>query len=119
MRMSDPVAHAQEEGKLAAQVQGRGVQVNGGAVHILHDEIGLALRGMAGIDHAGDTGMIEIGKKLAFPEETVAPRGPAGSGVEDLDGNLLLNLAVSALGQIDCAHATGAEQADESIGSAV
>ena len=73
-----------------------------------------SLSGRAGgIDHAGDTGMIEIRKKLAFPEETVAPGGSTGSGVEDFDGNHLLNLAVAALGQIDCAHTARAEQTNQ------
>src|SRR5438270_5213242 len=99
MRMSDRVAHAQEKRELAAQIQGRGVSINRDPVHILHDEIRLAVAGMARIYHAGDKRMIQIRKQLAFPEEPVAPGGPIGSGSKDFDRNLLLNLAVSALGQ--------------------
>jgi hypothetical protein len=74
---------------------------------------------MTRIYHAGNTRMIEIRQKLVLLEETVAPGGPIGSGVEDLDGNLLLNLTIAALGQIDRAHAAGAKQPNQAVWSAV
>jgi hypothetical protein len=67
---------------------------------------------MTGIYHAGDTWMIEIRQKLAFPEEPVTPGGPIGAGAKDLDGNLLLNFTVAALGEVHCAHTARAEQAN-------
>ena len=63
---------------------------------------------MTGIDHVGNGRMIEVGQKLAFVEETVAPGGPIGAGAKDFNGHLLLNLAIATFGEIDCAHAARA-----------
>src|ERR1700675_4082756 len=73
---------------------------------------------MARVDHVDDGRVIERCDELTFPEKTVAPCGAMFVDAEELDGYLLLNLPIGSLGQIDCAHATGAEQSYESVWSA-
>src|SRR5262245_54697767 len=101
-----------------AQIQVSGVGVNRNTVNVLHHEVGPAIAGVSGVQQASDGGMIEVREELALPEKTVAPRGPLRASAKELDGDLLLNLAVAALAEIHVSHAARAQQPDQPVRSA-
>ena len=88
-----------------------GVRRDRRAVDVLHHQVRRALRGVAGIDQAGDVGMREAGEDVALGREAEgAVRARRAS--HQLQRDTLLVLAVVALGQVDRAHATVAEDVD-------
>ena len=83
----------------------------------LHHEVGPAVFGGSAIEQAGDSGVLEVGENLALGSE--APRHFSGGEVaaHDLDRDLLLERLVRALRAVDHAHASSAEDLDDSIGA--
>src|SRR5215510_2977116 len=84
----------QKKTKLISQRHPLGLNINGNAIHILHDEIWPAIAGVPRIDEACNRRMVERSQELPFLQKTVAPCRPVDVGAQDLDGHLLLNLAI-------------------------
>jgi len=109
----DAVAHPQEQPEPVTQIDRCSVNIDGLPVHIFHGQIGAAVFGVAGVNHVDDGRVVERREELAFLQETIAPCRPMDT--EELHGDLLLNFTVDPLGQINGAHATGAEQPNQAI----
>ncbi len=118
VRMRNSVAHQQKEAQLGAQIERRGVLIDSGSVHVLHDQIGPPILGMAGIQQACDGRVVQRRKQLALFQETFAPRRPVRIGAKEFDRHPLFDLAVTPFGQIDGAHATGADRPDQPVRAA-
>ena len=99
-------------------MDGCSIRIDWRSFDIFHDQIRPAALGVAGIDHVDNRRVIERGEELTLPEKTVAPCGAMFVEAEKLDGYLLFNLAIGSLGQINCAHATRAEQSHQPVWSA-
>jgi hypothetical protein len=54
---------------------------------------------------------------LALLQETLPPRRPICIGSQELDGHLLIDLAILAIPKIDIAHPAGAYDADQPVRS--
>src|SRR5204862_506892 len=98
-----------------ALVKRRGILIDSGAIHVFHHQVRPPVGGMTGIQQPCDCRMVQIGKKLPLPEETVAPGGTIRIGAKQLDRNLLLDLAIAPLGQVDGAHATRTKQLNQPV----
>src|SRR5215475_7987546 len=93
--------YVQKEPELIRQIHSLGMDINGYAINVFHNKVWSAIDGVSGIDQACNRRMVERGQQLAFLQKTVMPGRPVHIGTQDLDGNMLLNLAITALGQID------------------
>ncbi len=93
------------------------IGVNRNTVDVLHDDVCGTVRKRATIQEMRDVGMIELGEDLAFDLEPRldAPRKRAAEN--HLDGHLLLELGIGALGQENLAHPAHAQRAQYAIGS--
>jgi hypothetical protein len=89
------------------------------AFHIFHDQIGLAVFGVAGIDDVDYRRVMERCEELTFSQKTASPLRVISVSGEEFDGYLLLDFAVSSLGEVNGSHASGAEQSNHAILSAV
>jgi hypothetical protein len=89
------------------------------AFHIFHDQIGLAVFGVAGIDDVDYRRVMERCEELTFSQKTAAPFGAISVSGEEFDSDLLLDFAVSSLGEVNGSHASGAEQSNQAILPAV
>lgn len=85
------------------------------AVDVLHDEIELAGVADSAVEQTGDVGMGEAGKDLALGAEAVAEEISGEGKIDDLNGDLLVELAVGAVSEVDGTHTAAAQQADESV----
>jgi hypothetical protein len=93
-----------------------GVEVLGeaDAADQLDHEVGAAVGELAGVDRAGDVGVIDAGGGDGLALEAGAGLGVARElGADDLDRDLLAQLEV--LGDVDGAHATFTEQLDDAV----
>src|SRR5689334_14217999 len=66
-----------------------GIVKNGAAVDELHGEPRNALRSGAAVEQAGDIGVLQLGKNLAFAAQVRGAIGREESGRYGLDGDLL------------------------------
>jgi hypothetical protein len=83
------------------------------AIAKLHDDEAAAPVG-ADLVHRADVGVIQRGSGLCLAEETPPPPFSVGLGTSDqLDGDGALQRAV--VGEIDIAHAAGAEFAHDAV----
>lgn len=96
----------------------RAVFTEGGAVDVLHDDVGRAVGGCAAIEEAGDVGVVERGEDLAFGAEAGEHfRHEEEGGADDFDGDGFFELFVVAFGEEDGAHAASAEEALDGVGA--
>lgn len=86
------------------------VAVNGRAVDILHGQIQLAFGGYSAIEQAGYIGMLKSGENLPLHPEAFAEEIGGQRKIDELDGELLLELAISAMREINSTHASAAEE---------
>ena len=85
------------------------------ALDILHDEIGPAFFGGAGVVETGDVGMLERSQDRALLLEALDHFAPGRFGSDDFDGDLLFEEAVRAAREVDSAHAAPSDFAQDFI----
>ena len=73
---------------------------------------------MTGIQHTGDSRVVERGENLALQKETVMEGWLIAPVPQELDGGALLNFSVSALCQVDRTHPATAQKANQPVCSA-
>ena len=64
------------------------------AVDVFHDQVGVTVVGGAAIDQAGNAGVLQAGKDADFLRETMLLKTRELGGVQHLDGDGFLELAV-------------------------
>src|SRR5712691_11567104 len=101
MCASDGIANPQEEVELAAKIQSSRVEVDGRAIHIVHHQVRQAIGGLARIEQAGDAGVLQGSENLTLSQEPIDESASFRIVAEKLDGDALLHLTVSALGQVN------------------
>ena len=91
MGIGNGVAHAQKELQpfVNPQLARIAIRVQMGAVHVFHDQVGLSPVAQAGIQHAGDVGMIERGEDVLFAVEAFNKGGAGRVGRQHLQGGAL------------------------------
>jgi len=110
--------HGEErEARLDGEAVGIAVLVDGHPVDVLHDEIGGSVGQGAAVEQVRDVGVIELREDLPLRFEPRLDRAAEGAARYDLDGDLLLELGVGALGEIHLAHAAGAQGAQHPVRS--
>lgn len=87
------------------------------AVDVFHDDVGVAVGGVAAVEEAGDVGVLEAGEGLAFAEEAVEDEVGVEAAADEFDGDLGVVVVVVAFGEVDGAHATAAEFAEDAVGA--
>src|SRR4051812_49604399 len=91
------------------------ISVDGLPFHVFHDEVGKPVAGAAAIEEPRNVRMIEAGQDLSFVSEVSQHGVSIHSALDYLYRNALLELRVSALRQIDCAHTATAYLANHAI----
>ena len=119
VREVDGFADGQNQADSVFDAQGPlgGVAGDPGAFDELHDEPGDAVFGGATVEQAGDVGVFEAGEDLAFAAEAAEDEIGVEAGAHQFDGDFGFVLIVGANGEIDGAHASGADFADEPVGA--
>ncbi len=80
----------------------------------IHDEVRPADAGGAGVQHAGDVGVVHQGQSLAFGLEAGDDLAGVHAGLDQLDGDEALD-RLGLLGHPDAAHAALADRLDELV----
>ena len=83
--------------------------------HMLQHQIGQAVFSRAAIEKADDVGVLQARQHLAFARKRRSEVPVAALRVDQLDGNLLMVLAVRTLRQVDGSHASVADLAQDLI----
>jgi hypothetical protein len=83
--------------------------------HVLHGEVGPAVLAGAGIDHAGDVGMIHERERLALGLEAAHDLPGVHPDLDDLERDQPSNRR-PLFGEIHHAHAAFSERTDDLIG---
>ena len=106
----DGVADTLKESKslLDSEVLFVAKTVDGRSIHVFHRQVQIAIAGYTAIEQAGDQWMLESCENLALLTEPFAEEAGRKREVDKLDGDLLLELAIGAMGQIDGTHASAA-----------
>src|SRR6516164_5226700 len=90
--------------------------MDGHAVDEFHHEERLALAGDAPVEQSSDPGMVETGENLALHPEPLTEQLGGERQIDELDGDLLLKIAVGSMGYVDGAHAAPADEPVDFIG---
>ena len=85
------------------------------AGHVLHREERPAVRRHAAVEQAGDVRMMQPREDLPFPQEPLANLIAGVSAADQLERDLLLELAVRPVGQEHMAHAPAADFSDDAV----
>ena len=109
--VGDGVAGLQEERDPVAEAEAMRVRIgrDGLAVDQLHRQEGGAVGREAAVEQARHAGVVEPGEQGALAQEAWAEVG-AEAGVDELEGGVLREGVVGALGAVDAAHAAAPEQ---------
>ena len=83
----------------------------------LHRQIRRTIRGFADVEQAGYGRMLEGSDDLALAQETLAPVGIEQRILDDLEGDLLADLAIGAFGTVDHAHAALPQRFAQHVGT--
>src|ERR1035441_6533644 len=89
--------------------------MNGNSIHILHREIKIAFGSHSAVEEASNVGMLKSGKNLPLLTESIAKKVGGQRQIDQLDGDLLFEVAINAMRQINGAHAATAQQAIQLI----
>ncbi len=87
------------------------------ARHVLHDEVRLARLVDTAVEEARDVRVLERRQHLPLDAEAPLQIGVGDGAPDDLDRDLLLELAVDALGEVDRAHPAPPELAQDPVGA--
>src|SRR5215470_7955232 len=96
---------------------GIAILVDGCAVDEFHDQVRHFIDGCFAVEQSGDVGMIEVGKDLAFMSETFLHELVIKVATNQLDGNLVLELAIDAGGPIHLSHPAMTDFLKDVVGS--
>ena len=91
------------------------VLVDRPAIDVLHDQIGHSLGRRAPVEQAGNVRMIQTGKQLALLIKSPQQRLPAAAVTDELDGHLLLELAVVADRPVHRTHPATADDLFQAV----
>jgi hypothetical protein len=94
-----------------------GVGDDGDALDVLDGEVRLPLVADPTVEQPGDVGVAQPGEDLALGQETAVDPVGVDAVSDQLEGDLLPELAVGPLGEIDDAHPPAGELADDSVGA--
>ncbi len=114
----DGFADIKEEADAGIEGQGFLLDIlgNAAAVNIFHDDVGKAVGGGAAIEEAGDVGVLEGSEDLPFSAEALEEEVGIHAGADEFDRDLGVVFVVGAAGEVDRAHATTADFAEEFVG---
>ena len=99
-----------------AELLGVAVLVDGLALDELHHVVRQAVVGRAAIEQARDVGMIEAGQDLPLVPESPQDEIGIHAPLDDLDGDLLPEMIVSANSPVHRPHAPAADLFDDAVG---
>ena len=96
------------------------IDVDGQAVHVLHDEIrplwcALFHLGNAAVEESGDSGVLKVCENLPLASKALKGLGAVRLRADQLHGNALLEVAVVALGAVNGPHATTADVFQQAV----
>ena len=94
-----------------------GVQIDRRAGHMLHHEIGKAVRRRAAIEEGRDVGVIERREDLALVPEALDDQLRVHAPANHLDGDAPLELVVGAPGQVDRSHPAVSDALLDAVGT--
>ena len=115
VRMRHRFQHLREQLHALAQVQLARVAplVDGRAVDVFHDEVGIAFVAEAAVEQGGDVGMAQLRQQLAFAQETLACRRRIRRGADEFQCGPLRVRAIAAFDRVHRAHAAAADHLDD------
>ena len=107
MRVRDGFEHLQKKANPGVDVElaGVAVPVDGLALDVFEDEVGLARGRHPGVEQAGDVGIGEPREQVALAPEPLLAGAAEQARVQELDGGAALEAAVVALREPHVAHA--------------
>jgi hypothetical protein len=114
--MLDRQTDRDEELEALSGIEAAAVAVGGDriAFDVLHDEVGAALGGSAGIENARDVGVVHARQGLPLIVEAGEDRPRIEPGLDDLEGDLAVD-GLELFGEIDRAHAAFSEDAEDGV----
>ncbi len=117
VRVCDRAQHVEEQAHagIHAELVSIAVFVDGLALDVFENEIGLARRGQPRIDQFGDLRMSEFAENRSLALESLGACLLEQRKMDELDGHPALEPAVAALGQPDRSHAAPADQVQDPI----
>jgi len=89
----------------------------GAPVDLLHDEIGQAVLGGAGVIEAGDQRMLQAGQDLPLGEEAVEDEVAVHAAPDDLERDAPGETSLLVDSGVDRSHAAVAQLADDTVGA--
>ena len=118
VRVLHAAADAEEELEPLAEIEAVPVAVVGDrlAGDELHDEVGQPLVGGAGVEHAGDVGVVHHRERLPLALEAREHLVGVHPEADHLEGDGAAE-GLELLGLVDGAHAALAEDADDAVGT--
>ena len=93
------------------------IAMDGNAIHVFHHQIRIARGGNSAIQQPSNIRMPQAGQNLPLLAKAFAEEAGGQRQVNQLDGDLLLELPVGAMRQIDGAHAAATQQMIEEVGA--
>ena len=87
------------------------------SIDVFHHQEGLSLAGDSPIQQPCDQRMVEPGEDLAFEPEPFSEKVGGQGQINQLDGDLLIEIAIRAVSHIDGAHAAAPDEPVNLIGS--
>jgi hypothetical protein len=85
------------------------------ALHVLHHQVRVAGGRRAAIDQRDDVRMVQRGEHLPFQLEAPGHEGIRDGAARHFDGDVVIEVAVGARGEVDRAHAAAPEFAYEPV----
>ena len=105
MGVGDGFADLQEEVQPGPQIERPRINIDRLAIDIFQHQVGAAGRGLAGIQQAGDSGVLERSEYLPFLQESLAERITRNTVLDQLDGGSLFDLHADKIEDIAAAIA--------------
>ncbi len=106
--------HAKQAQALLERAALRGAPfVDRYAVNQLHDQIGGSVRGKAAVEQSGDVGVSQMCEHLSLGAQALDGVRVPRAGPDELEGHLLLILAIGTLGAVHRSHAAASQDVDE------
>ena len=117
VRVLNRVAHGGEEEEPMPDVERLSIAVcrDGLAGDVLHREVRSSVGGDAAVEQARDVRMLETREDLALPEKAPDDLSTVRAGADELEGDLLFELAVGAIREEHAAHPTVADLPDQFV----
>ena len=91
------------------------VRVDGDAIDVFHDDVGGAVRQGAAVHEMRDVRVIELRQDLALDLDPRMDSAGERAAVDHLDGHLLIEFRIRALGEVHLAHAADTQGAQHAI----